>query len=286
MNATLAASRPANPWLSDAARIHAITPEIEGVLTYHLAHVDPKVQTAYECRPGQFNMLYLPGVGEVAISISGRSPIAGAWAHTVRAMGNVTQTLARYQPGDTLGLRGPYGSCWPLDECRGQDVVIVAGGIGLAPLRPAIVHVLEHRADYGHVSIVYGARTPAGLLYTREFVDWTGRGAALHTTVDRPFVGWKGKVGVVPLLIDRLRPFEPSRTVLLTCGPEVMMRYAARSALQRGLSPERIWVSLERNMQCAVRLCGHCQLGPSFVCQDGPVFRYDRVAPWLAVENL
>ena len=191
-----------------------------------------------------------------------------------------------WRPGDTLGLRGPYGSSWPLDEYAGADVILVAGGIGLAPLRPALYACLADRKRFGHTTLLYGARTPDMLLYTREYDDWTDRGIDVNTTVDHFQPGWSGNVGVVTLLIERMRPFTPANSVLLLCGPEVMMRYTIRTALERGLRKDQIWLSMERNMQCAVGLCGHCQLGPAFVCKDGPIFRYDQIEPYLDVKGL
>jgi NAD(P)H-flavin reductase len=170
--------------------------------------------------------------------------------------------------------------------CCGADVVLVAGGIGLAPLRPAIYHLLAHRPRYGSITLLYGARTPDTLLYQNEYASWSQRGLVLQTTVDRAAPGWLGNVGVVPLLLDRLRPFQPANTVVLTCGPDVMMHYSALSALARGLPPQHAWVSVERNIQCAVALCGHCQLGPEFICKDGAVFRYDKIEPFLRVAGL
>ena len=283
-------SRP-NPWLPETAVIRAITAEVEGVSTYHLAFADESRGAAYRFLPGQFNMLYLPGAGEMPISLSadpeGADPESvGTWAHTVRIVGNVTKTLARLQPGDTLGLRGPYGSSWPLAECVGRDVVIITGGIGLAPLRPAIYHLLRHRQQIGRLSLLYGSRSPSSLLYEREYADWTRSGMSVEVTVDRAAPGWRGNVGVVTLLVEQVPTFDPANCVVLCCGPEVMMRFAAQAALERGVPPSRIWVTLERNMQCAVGFCGHCQLGPEFVCKDGPVFRYDRVASWMKVEGL
>jgi NAD(P)H-flavin reductase len=165
-------------------------------------------------------------------------------------------------------------------------VVIVTGGIGLAPLRPAICALLHDRRRFGRLNLLYGARSPDTLLYAGQYDDWSRRGLIVHTTVDRSDVGWLGNVGVVTLLLERLRTFDPRHTVLLCCGPEVMMRFTVMTALNRGMSPQQIWVSLERNMQCAVGLCGHCQLGPQFICKDGPVFRYDQVAAWMDVEAL
>jgi NAD(P)H-flavin reductase len=231
-------------------------------------------------------MLYLPGTGEVAISVSAGAEQGGTWDHTIRAAGNVTRTLARLGRGGSLGLRGPYGSAWPLDECRGKDVILIAGGIGLPPLRPVIYELLNARKQFGAITLLYGGRTADCLLYTREYSTWSAGGINIQTTVDRATPGWMGNVGVVPLLLDRLRNLSPSNTVVLICGPEVMLRYTVRSALTRGLQNTQVWASFERNMQCAVGLCGHCQLGPAFICKDGPVFRYDVIAPYLDVEAL
>lgn len=289
--ATGAASNPAfapgvNPWLVHSVRIAEIVEEIPGVATYHLAFTDPATATAYRFQPGQFNMLYLPGVGESAISLSADPESRETWAHTVRVAGQVTSTLARLGRGGTLGLRGPFGTSWPLEACRGQHVLLVTGGIGLAPLRPAIHYLLRHRSEYESLHLLYGGRTPESLLYPREYAEWTRQGLHIELTVDRTSTGWTGNVGVVPLLLDRLALPDPARTSLLLCGPEVMMRYTAQTALERGVPPQQLWLSMERNMQCAVGLCGHCQFGPAFVCKDGPVFRYDAIAPFLQVEGL
>ena len=276
----------ANPWLSHPVTIQSIEPEVAGVVTYHLAFQDPHIAAAYHVRPGQFNMLYLPGIGEVPISVSGEDLSRKTWAHTIRVAGSVTSVLAKLGIGACFGLRGPYGSSWPMDECIDRDLILVAGGIGLAPLRPAIRHLLTERQRYGRLTLLYGARTSDALLYESEFRQWTDQGLNIVTTVDRSTPGWLGNVGVVTLLLDRLRPLTAARSVLLVCGPDVMMRYVVRSALARGIDSQRIWLSLERNMQCAVGLCGHCQLGPAFVCKDGPVFRHDAIAPYLGVEAL
>ncbi|RMF36816.1 MAG: Ni/Fe hydrogenase subunit gamma [Planctomycetota bacterium] len=276
-----------NPWQAHAVSIRSIQQEIDGVSTYDLAFDNAAADGTYRFSPGQFNMLYLPGAGEIAISVSddpARS--ASSCRHTVRTAGNVTRTLGKLQPGDTLGLRGPFGTAWPMADCIGRDVIIVAGGIGLAPLRPAIYTLLRERRCYGRLNLLLGARSPGTLLYRSEFAQWEERGLVVQTTVDQSTPDWTGNVGVVTLLLERLRSFDPTNSVLLCCGPEVMMKFTAVTAQHRGIPPERIWISMERNMQCAVGLCGHCQWGPEFVCKDGPVFRYDRIARWIDVERL
>lgn len=280
-----------NPWLAQTVRIEAITAEVTGVSTYHLKFTDPDAQANYHFAAGQFNMLYIPGVGEIAIGVSAMPTGDRTWDHTIRLAGQVTGALSRLAVGETLGLRGPYGTAWPIDQHPGKDVILVAGGTGLASLRAALYSLLANREHYSSVSLLYGGRTPDTLLYQREYDEWTRQGLRLETTVDRaipcdqgPF--WSGHVGVVPQLIDRFNPINISNSVIYCCGPEVMMRYTIRSAIQRGWQRNQIWVSLERNLQCAVGICGHCQLGGEFICKDGPVFRYDRVDKLLSVESL
>jgi len=231
--------------------------------------------------PGQFNMIYLFGVGEVPISISGDPAQSKALVHTIRAVGTVTKPIVRLKRGDVLGVRGPLGSSWPVEEAKGSDVVIVAGGIGLAPLRPALYYLLSHRASYGRVALLYGARTPEDLLYTHELEEWRSRfDMEVGVTVDAASGNWRGNVGVVTTLIPWAR-FEPSDTVAMVCGPEVMMRFTVQALQERGVTAENTFISMERNMKCAVGFCGHCQFGPTFICKDGPVFRCDRMELFL-----
>jgi NAD(P)H-flavin reductase len=276
----------ANAWLPYAVRIADVWTETEGIATYALELRDQNAATQYRFRPGQFNMLYLPGVGESAISMSGSPRETSTLIHTVRLAGNVTHTLWQLQKGDELGLRGPFGSHWPIEQVRGQDVIFVAGGLGLPPLRPAIYELLADRPKYGNASLLLGARYPEGLLYPTEYDAWRAQGLDVQTTVDRPAPGWNGNVGVVTVLLQRLEIPRPKQTTVFVCGPEIMMRYAVQTAQARGVPDSQIWLSMERNMQCAVGLCGHCQWGPEFVCKDGAVFRYDRIAPYFYVEGL
>ena len=226
---------------------------------------------------GQFNMLYVFGVGEIPISISGDPSHPFRLIHTTRAVGTVTRALDHLRVGDQLGVRGPLGSAWPLEACQGSDIVLVAGGIGLAPLRPAIYHFLAHRDLYGRIVLLYGARTQEDMLFRRELEHWRARfDLEVHVTVDRATGRWHGNVGVVTALIPRA-PFDPRATLALVCGPEIMMRFTTQALQRRGMDAERIYLSLERNMKCGIGLCGHCQYGPHFICRDGPVFRFDRV---------
>jgi NAD(P)H-flavin reductase len=271
-----------DPMLPRLFRVERVRAETRDTVTLELAPEDgPPVVFA----PGQFNMLYLFGVGEVAISISGDPGRPSPLTHTLRAVGAVTRGLCSLKPGDAVGVRGPFGAAWPLPEAEGSDVVIVAGGIGLAPLRPAVYHLLAHRERYGRVVVLSGARSPRELLFRRELERWRGRfDLEVAATVDYAAGEWNGQVGVVTTLIPRAG-FDPSQTVAMTCGPEVMMRFTVRELEKRGVAPERIFVSMERNMKCAVGFCGHCQYGPHFVCKDGPVFRFPDVARLFEVRE-
>jgi NAD(P)H-flavin reductase len=227
--------------------------------------------------PGQFNMLYAFGVGESAISISGDPAGRGLLIHTIRNVGVVTNAMSRLRRGDMIGVRGPFGNCWPMEEATGRDVIIVAGGIGLAPLRPVIYHILSNRSRYNRVALLYGARTPEDLLYRQELERWRGRfDLEVEGSVDTATSDWRGNVGVVTGLIPRVQ-FDPSNAIAMLCGPEVMIRFTALELLKHGLGIERIFVSMERNMKCGIGLCGHCQYGPLFVCKDGPVFCYREI---------
>jgi NAD(P)H-flavin reductase len=235
---------------------------------------------------GQFNMLYMFGLGEVAISLSGDPAEESRIVHTVRAVGAVSSAITRLRRGQIIGVRGPYGSYWPVAESEGSDIIIVAGGLGLAPLRPVIYCVLAHRELYGRVVVLYGARGPADILFRRELEAWRRRlDVDIAVTVDHAAADWRGNVGVVPGLVPRA-PVDPDHAVAMVCGPEIMMRFTIDALRQRGLAMDRIFVSMERNMKCATGLCGHCQFGPAFVCRDGPVFRFDRIAQFFNIREI
>ena len=235
---------------------------------------------------GQFNMLYMFGLGEVAISLSGDPTEESRIVHTVRAVGAVSSAITRLRREQVIGVRGPYGSYWPVAESEGSDIIIVAGGLGLAPLRPVIYCVLAHRERYGRVVVLYGARGPADILYRRELEAWRRRlDVDIAVTVDHATADWHGNVGVVPAMIRRA-PVDPDHAVAMVCGPEIMMRFTVDALRQGGMTEDRIFVSMERNMKCAIGLCGHCQFGPAFVCREGPVFRFDRIAPFFDTREI
>ena len=228
----------------------------------------------FKFKPGQFNMLYVFGVGEVPISISGDPTKSEVLIHTTREVGTVTRAMRSLKVNDLIGIRGPYGSSWPVDKAEDHDVVIVAGGIGLAPLRPVIHYVLHHREKYGKVILLYGTRTPEDILFRKELEKLRGRfDLETYITVDRATGAWHGNVGVVTTLIGRA-PFDPLHCKAMVCGPEIMMRFTAMELVKRGVSEDSIYLSMERNMKCGLGLCGHCQLGPTFVCKEGPVYNY------------
>jgi NAD(P)H-flavin reductase len=235
--------------------------------------------------PGQFAMLSAFGSGEVPISFSGDPGDDGRLLHTVRAVGLATKAICEVDPGQVLQVRGPFGRPWPVEEVVGADVLVLAGGIGLAPLRLAILALLADRSRYGRLTLLYGSRSPEQLLYPRELEEWSGRGLEVEVTVDSAGPEWLGHVGVVPRLVRRAE-LDPGATVAMLCGPEVMMRFAVAALLERGIGTERIYVSMERNMQCGIGLCGHCQLGPTLVCRDGPVYPWSELGRWLAIREL
>jgi len=261
-------------------RVESRRRETADTFTLTLAPAGSDIQ-GWPFGAGQFNMLTAFGIGEVPISISGDPAEPRRLIHTIRAVGAATRTLCRSAPGDIIGVRGPFGTSWPVTEAEGRDLVIVAGGLGLAPVRPAIYHALAQRSAYGSVELIYGARTPRDILYYHELERWRGRfDVRVHVTVDSASAEWRGRVGVVTKVMAQAR-FDASHTTALVCGPGMMMRFTVQELLSRGVSADQIFVSLERNMQCGMGLCGHCQLGPVFICKDGPVFPYNRVKDWF-----
>jgi NAD(P)H-flavin reductase len=196
-------------------------------------------------------------------------------------VGAVTKALVNHRPGDFIAMRGPFGTSWPIEEAKGEDVLLVAGGIGLAPLRPTIYHILRHRSDYGRLVILYGARSPKELLFRKELREWSAApDTQVLSTVDYGEPRWRGYVGVVTKLFNFVS-LRPERTITMMCGPEIMMRFGIRGLQGRKFPDDRIYLSMERNMKCAVGFCGHCQMGPYFICKDGPVFTYPQMRRWM-----
>jgi len=276
------AARTQAPWIEPASwQVTETRLEAPGVVTLGLTPDEP-----FEFLPGQFNMLYVPGIGEVPISISGDPASTTRVLHTIRDVGPVTAALCKKQPGQQVGVRGPYGTSWPVAAAEGGDLVIVAGGIGLPPLRPALYQALGNRDRFGRVVLLYGARTPDDLLFPDELSAWRARfDLDVYVTVDAAARDWRGDVGVVPELVKRA-PFDPAQTTAFLVGPEIMMRFTVRALRAAGVGDDRMYLSMERNMQCAVAMCGHCQLGPFLVCRDGPVFSYRQLARWLGIREV
>ncbi|WP_242500416.1 FAD/NAD(P)-binding protein [Tropicimonas sp. IMCC6043] len=277
----LAPNPQADPMVPVLARITRRIEEVPDVVTFEMEAPDWN-----GFAPGQFNMLGVFGVGEIPISISGPASEPDRLVHTIRAVGPVSRALAGLAEGAALGLRGPFGNEWPVETARGRDVVVIAGGLGLAPVRPVLYHLLENRNDFNKVILLYGARRPEEMLFTGELSAWRARfDIEVAVTVDHAAIGWHGHVGVVTSLLRNVG-FDPASTSAFVCGPEIMMRFAARALVDAGVAPGEIWMSMERNMHCAIGLCGHCQLGPVFICRDGPIFDWARLKPLMMQEEL
>lgn len=249
--------------------------------------LEPEHRAAQRFRAGQFMMLYRWGIGEIPVSVSGDPATAGdLLEHTVRAVGAVSRALHDSPVGAMIGVRGPFGTGWQPESAAGHDLVIVGGGVGLAPLRPLVLAVLAARADYRRIFLITGARTPTDLLFRHDQADWSATGAIeLYQTVDQPTPEWNGLVGFVTEPLAQLR-LDPQYTIAFLCGPEPMLRFCAHTLQRNGIAANDIRVSLERNMQCGVARCGHCQLGPLLLCRDGPVVDYAVAGPLLAVREL
>ena len=273
------------PYAFDTARIVEHRVEAEDIHTFTMRFTDTARRRAYRFAAGQFNMLYAYGVGEVPISIVSDPDQPALLEHTIRAAGRVTTVMARWKVGDLAGVRGPYGRGWPMEASRGRDVVVVTGGLGCAPVVGVIEYIFRRRDDYGTLHILHGVKTPHDLLYRERFHAWRQHPRTkVYLAADRPDANWHYRVGVVTDLFDEVTA-EPSAIVMM-CGPEVMMRYAVRALRAKGISEENVYLSMERHMQCAIGLCGHCQFGPHFVCKDGPVFQYAAVKRLFGIDNL
>jgi NAD(P)H-flavin reductase len=278
------APRSADPMAPRLARIVKRWREAPQTWTIEIESDPSGADTMFDA--GQFNMLYVFGVGEIPISMSGDPTARRRLRHTVRAVGQVSAALARLQPGDVIGLRGPFGKGWPLAVAAGRDVIVVAGGLGLAPLRPAIYRILAQRERYGQIGVLYGTRSPDDILFHRELTRWRQKlDINIEVTVDHATDAWHGHVGVVTTLTPRAN-FDPADCIAMVCGPEIMMRFTVAALTQIGVPDDAIYLSMERNMKCAIGFCGHCQFGPTFICEDGPVLRYDRVRDILRLKEI
>jgi NAD(P)H-flavin reductase len=275
---------PPSPAVPRVFRVERVRRELRDTVTLEVGPEGEPRPPAF--RAGQFNMLYAFGVGEAPISVSGNPSKQETLVHTIRSAGAVTAALCRLKRGDPIGVRGPYGTGWPVEESRGRDIIIVAGGIGIAPLRGVIYAIGSQRDAYGDVSLLMGARTPKDFLYARELERCRRRFRFdVQCTVDAAGTDWTGQVGFVTALVSRA-PLDPARAAAMICGPEIMMKKTAAELMRRGMSAANIYISMERNMKCALGFCGHCQFGPEFICKDGPVFPYSRLERFLNVREL
>ena len=259
--------------------------EIDGVVTLEL-DVDPSRTEWRGFKPGQFNMLYAFGVGEVAISISGDASDNHHLVHTIRAVGAGSRALVNLEPGSPVGIRGPFGNSWPVEQAIGKDVLLVAGGLGLAPVRPALYHLLKNRQQYGKIALLYGARSPEEILFQQELNQWQKQADLdIYITVDHATRSWTGNVGLVTRLFPEIT-VDRANTVAMLCGPEVMMRACGNELEQQGCDAEQIHLSMERNMKCAIGFCGHCQYGKHFICKNGPIFPFASIRPLLSIREI
>ncbi len=286
---TLRSASPADvdavdPMITNPVPIRRVVWENDDTFTLTLDIRD--ALPAFSFLPGQFNMLYVYGMGEVAISISSDPGKKGTIDHTIHRVGSLTTALAHMKRGDMIGVRGPFGSSWPVNVARGKDVIIASGGIGLAPLRPVVYSILRARKDYGRVIVLYGGRSALDLLFRVELEEW-GNNHEVETlvTVDRGDSSWKGHIGVVTGLLSYIK-LDARNTVAYVCGPEIMMRFTADELEARDIPVESIYLSMERNMKCAIGFCGHCQMGPTFICKDGPVYQLPQIRPLLDKKEL
>lgn len=272
-----------DPMVPRLFRIKRVKREVPGVFTWHLEAEDGQ---PFHFRPGQFNMLYGFGLGEVAISISGDCRESGILMHTIRAVGSVTREMAKLKAGAVIGVRGPFGRGWPIDEVTGNDIIFVTGTVGLAPLRPLILEVLARRNEFGKVVLCYGSRGTDDILYEEDLHIWRGRfDTNVHVTVHSAPAGYRGRVGSVATAV-RAAKLDGENSQAFVCRSESMTKPAVDALHEKGIASDRIWVTLERNMKCGIGLCGHCQFGPTFMCKDGPVYRYDQIERLFTTREL
>ncbi len=264
--------------------IRWIKKETRDTYTYGLKILNREIEKEYTFKPGQFNMLYIPGFGESPISISS-SPNDAELTHTIRIAGDVTTRISKLKEGNLICIRGPFGNGWPIEEVEDRDLIIIAGGLGIAPLRSVVRYIIK-KAFRNHVTLLYGAKTPKDIIFRDEFPRYRQKINVL-LTVDRadPEEHWQGHTGMVTDLF-RYFSFNPLNTISFICGPEIMMQNVIKELLIRGVPPEKIFISMERNMNCGVGICGHCMFGPRFVCKDGPVFRYSDIEELFGIKEL
>jgi len=266
-----------DPYVPKLAEIVEKRHEAKNIYTYRLRFSAEEDQRDYSFKPGQFNMLYIYGVGEIPISISGDPSDKEGIDHIIRVVGTVSRAMEACEVGDSLGIRGPFGSEWPLEEAKGKDVLIVTGGLGCAPVMGAIHYILNRRKEFGALKILHGIKAPKDLIYRQKIEEWKQfPDTEVHLTSDESDKDWKFHIGVVTNLMEKIN-VDPANTIVMMCGPEIMMKFSIKEFKKRNIPAEQIYLSMERNMKCAMGFCGHCQYGPHFICRDGPILRYDQV---------
>lgn len=266
-----------DPYLPLEAIIVERTQESATIFSLHLRFTDPELHNQFLFYPGQFNMLYLYGVGEVAISIVSDPEQKEMLTHTIRAIGRVTKALQKLQPGDRIGIRGPFGRGWPLEQTKGKDVVILTGGLGCAPTVSIIHYILARRPNYGHLSILQGVKHSDDFIFRKQYEIWQqSPNTVIHIAADQAGPKWPWAIGYITDMINKIN-LEPNNTVVMMCGPEMMMNTAVNVLNKKGISEHDIYLSMERNMECGIGQCGHCQYGGFFICKDGPVFAYSEI---------
>jgi NAD(P)H-flavin reductase len=242
---------------------------------------DPKTRENFIFEPGQFAEVSVFGVGESPFGLASSFKKGEPLEFAVNRVGTVTDALFRLDIGDQVGIRGPLGNSFPMEEYKGKDIVVLGGGIGGAPLRPIIQTIFDNRGDYGKVTILWAARNPGLLVFTEEYENWRSQpDVEMHITVDQAPDGWEHDEGLITTLLEKINP-SPKNTVTVTCGPPIMIKFAMITLAKLGFDPEQNWVTLEAKMKCGIGKCGRCNLGPKFICTDGPVFCFDEVQDFL-----
>ncbi|MBU1926562.1 MAG: FAD/NAD(P)-binding protein [Gammaproteobacteria bacterium] len=266
-----------DPYLQHEAEIIERIQETDDIFTIKLRFTDPEFNKAYSFHPGQFNMLYLYGVGEVAISIVSDPTEHEMYSHTIRVVGRMTKGLSKLKEGERIGVRGPFGRGWPVEEAQGKDVVFVTGGLGCAPVVAGINYVVQRRSEYGKLKILQGIKQPSDLIYQDRYDAWRKQpDTEVLLSADKGGENWVWRTGFVTSCIEGL-DIDPANSIGMTCGPEPMMRIAALALAKKGLAENDIYLSMERNMHCGIGHCGHCQFGSALICKDGPVFPFAEI---------
>ena len=281
---TITNKKPADPYLPQEVYVAQRIQEAEGIVSLYLEFTDPSARSGYHFQPGQFNMLYCGG-GEAPISIVSDHGESKGYQHTIRMVGDVTRALGALKEGDSLGLRGPFGQGWPIKQLEGKDVLVITGGIAVAPVVAAVNEIIRKRHRYGRLTILQGVTHDLGHIFNNKYQEWSlAPNTEVHITSMEAGAGWRYRKGLVTALVEDLQLADTAHTYALMCGPQAMMQATIEVLKRKGLEEEYLYVSLERNMQCGLGHCGHCQLGEKFICKDGPVFTYAEIKQALVLE--